>query len=141
MRTYKDIADDIGGYLYAYASGDGSISFTWSNYKSSLGERVTPSHINLWREFSQRFINLRIFNKMSGAVLYTPVTRIDENTLVMDNKIYQYVLDKTFTADVRYLIFDKMEPFHVGNCKALAINFFLNNEKEIRRQEEFGVYS
>ena len=142
MRTYKEFAEANGGDLNPYASGDGSISFTWSRYRTSLGIPVTPTHISLWRDFSNRFPKLEILNKKSGAVLFAPVTRIDENTLTLEGEIYTYEKDVEFTAEARHIITLRGEdnPYNHGSCEALAINFYLRNEKEILRQQKEGLY-
>ena len=143
MRDYKEISNDIGGNLRSYASGDGSISFSWERRGRGLGEVVTPTHISLWRREFKRLPKLEILNKISGAVLYTPVTRVDTSTLVIEGKILTYERDDTFTAEKRYIVYLKGEedPYHVGNDYSLKVNFYLKNETEILRQEKDGVFS
>ena len=140
--TYRFFRESIGADLNAYASGDGSISFVWSRFGTATGEPVTPTHVSLWQKEFNRFTTLKIMNTKGGVKLYNPVTRIDGNTLVMNNRIYTYKKDESVTACDLYTVFDKEDslPFSDGNVTAMQINFFLRNEQEILRQEREGLY-
>ena len=132
---YERLAKDVGGNLTSYASGDGSISFSWEDqHRHYINLKVTPEHIKLWRNQYHRFLNLEILDLPQGACLYNPVKRLDEQTLVMENEVYTYKEDSAFTAEKRYLVYDKEEdaPYHVGSSKALTLNFWLRYEKEIK---------
>ena len=63
-------------------------------------------------------------NTKGGVKLYNPITRIDGNTLVMNNRIYTYKKDESVTACELYTVFDKEDslPFSHRTDQTQAIH-------------------
>jgi hypothetical protein len=137
-----------GLYLSAYSPGDGAIDFTWVDPKTNhcVSSHVTPSLIKQFQKHSVgKSLQNHTIHRINGQLrLVHPITRINENTLLIDGKTFTYTItpDPHFTY-VRYhdinveTTIDTTPPYtyQVKNASLVqAICFFLNHEPELTPQ-------
>lgn len=115
--------------LKCYASGDGSLSFTWEYKDKALNDEVTETHIKEWLVDHHEYAYMRLVYVNHGWKLLYPITRKSENLLkfesLHDIKYYEYTNNPLVVKEV----FGEVTA-HLSTIA--AIKFFLENENLLK---------
>lgn len=124
------IKADHGGFYQSYASGDGSISFVHNDHNGLATCETVPVEIATSLK-PDGWILVDFYGYFKA---FQPVTRKNENTLIMDNQEYQYLKN---IGDRYTFLFkdDSSDEFiilkHISTIASLS--FYLNNEVFINK--------
>ena len=122
----QKIKTNHGGFYHYYASGNGSVSFVHADHKGNATSEIVP----LEAAEALKPDGWIVINLHGYLHAYNPVTRKNENTLIMDNVEYSYI-ERSPIAHRKYHIFieesGKLQQIqHISTVASLE--FFLNNE-------------
>lgn len=149
-KSVLTVAVDPSETLRCYASGDGALHFTWIAGGVATGRPVTGAEAQAWldspNENHLRDAGWRVVMIGTRPILVAPVARINENTLSLRGRNYEYTIDQSniFWQRDRHVMQsclslvtkdDDGQPVNVRNVSTIAcIAHFLNYEKVLASQ-------